>query len=355
MRTSVGKIVFTNLAYPNHVSRLIDAYWRLVREQVVEAEKEPARETIREKQDSPTKTRSLLARLFDIDPIKLRNEDSDVITYRKHQITRLNYISTQITLFAIIFLALILQPYFLGGYTIWFSVLGVVLLIADSYWMRNRLAKWSSDYYQITPDQIIRFKATSIGQAMRESIAIEDLRSTQYERIGLFAALFNVGTVRITTTKNETLLIEDIIDPARVQAEIDARRMRIIYEKQKAGIASAIEGNLNATLSDASMQSIAEIIPESAEVELPKQQARPPLRVFLSYASQDRPAVREIYNALKLEGWIDPWLDKAKILPGQDWRTVIETAVEEADVVIVCFSNQSVSKEGYVQRELKYQ
>src|SRR5687767_10358285 len=79
-----------------------------------------------------------------------------------------------------------------------------------------------------------------------------------------------------------------------------------------------------------------------------------PLKVFLCHASQDKLTVRELYGALKAEGWIDPWLDKAKILPGQDWRTVIEKAVEESDVVIVCLSSLSVSKEGFVQREIKY-
>jgi formylglycine-generating enzyme required for sulfatase activity len=79
-----------------------------------------------------------------------------------------------------------------------------------------------------------------------------------------------------------------------------------------------------------------------------------PLRVFLCHASQDKPAVRELYTALIKEGWINPWLDKAKILPGQDWEIVIEKAVEESDVVVVCLSNQSVTKEGYVQREIRY-
>lgn len=79
-----------------------------------------------------------------------------------------------------------------------------------------------------------------------------------------------------------------------------------------------------------------------------------PLKVFLSYASQDKPAVTEIYGALKRESWVDPWLDKVKILPGQDWQMVIETAVDEADVAILCLSNQLVTKEGYVQREIKY-
>jgi len=79
-----------------------------------------------------------------------------------------------------------------------------------------------------------------------------------------------------------------------------------------------------------------------------------PLRVFLCHASQDKPAVRELYRVLKGEGWIDPWLDKAKILPGQDWELVIEKAVDDSDAVIVCLSSQSVSKEGFVHREIRY-
>lgn len=78
------------------------------------------------------------------------------------------------------------------------------------------------------------------------------------------------------------------------------------------------------------------------------------LRVFICHASQDKPAVQELYSALKSEGWIDPWFDKAKILPGQDWEMVIEKAVDDSDVVLVCLSNQSVSKEGFVQREIRY-
>ena len=79
-----------------------------------------------------------------------------------------------------------------------------------------------------------------------------------------------------------------------------------------------------------------------------------PLRVFLCHSSNDKPAVRELYSALKAEGWIDPWLDKAKILPGQDWEMVIEKAVDDSDVVIACLSSQSITKEGFVQREIRY-
>lgn len=78
------------------------------------------------------------------------------------------------------------------------------------------------------------------------------------------------------------------------------------------------------------------------------------LRVFLCHASQDKPVIRELYQRLLAEGWIDPWLDEERLLPGQEWDVEIEKAVEAADVVIVCASSRSVTKEGYVQRELKF-
>jgi len=78
------------------------------------------------------------------------------------------------------------------------------------------------------------------------------------------------------------------------------------------------------------------------------------LRVFLCHASHDKPAVRELYRRLEAEGWIDPWLDEENLLPGQDWDLEIEKAVEAADAVIVFLSNNSVSREGYVQRELRF-
>ncbi len=77
------------------------------------------------------------------------------------------------------------------------------------------------------------------------------------------------------------------------------------------------------------------------------------LRVFLCHASQDKPIVRQLYQRLLVEDWIDPWLDEERLLPGQDWNLEIEKAVESSDAVIVCVSNLSVSKEGYVQKELR--
>ena len=77
------------------------------------------------------------------------------------------------------------------------------------------------------------------------------------------------------------------------------------------------------------------------------------LRVFLCHASQDKPIVRDLYQRLLAESWIDPWLDEERLLPGQDWNLEIEKAVGSSDAVIVLASTDSVSKEGYVQKELR--
>ena len=58
-----------------------------------------------------------------------------------------------------------------------------------------------------------------------------------------------------------------------------------------------------------------------------------------------------LYAHLCAEG-IDTWLDKEKLLPGQDWEKEIRKAVRECDVVVVCISKQFHQK-GFRQKEVK--
>src|SRR5271157_5038493 len=76
------------------------------------------------------------------------------------------------------------------------------------------------------------------------------------------------------------------------------------------------------------------------------------LRVFLCHSSGDKPAVRDLYRRLQADGFA-PWLDEEELLPGQDWQQEIPAAVRACDVVIVCLSRKSVSKEGFLQREIR--
>jgi hypothetical protein len=53
-----------------------------------------------------------------------------------------------------------------------------------------------------------------------------------------------------------------------------------------------------------------------------------PLKVFLCHAHADRDAVRGLYIRLTKDG-VDAWLDKEKLLPGQDWELEIRKAVRK--------------------------
>src|SRR2546426_12139822 len=84
-----------------------------------------------------------------------------------------------------------------------------------------------------------------------------------------------------------------------------------------------------------------------------KPSKRRPLRVFLCHASSDKPAVRVLYERLRTRN-IRPWLDEKMLLPGQDWDLEIKKAVHNSDVVVVCLSRSSITKEGYVQKEIRF-
>jgi RNA-directed DNA polymerase len=76
-----------------------------------------------------------------------------------------------------------------------------------------------------------------------------------------------------------------------------------------------------------------------------------PLKVFLCHSSTDKPAVFDLYERLTADG-VDAWLDKEKLLPGQEWELEIRKAVREADLVIVCLSKE-FNQAGFRQKEVK--
>jgi hypothetical protein len=81
---------------------------------------------------------------------------------------------------------------------------------------------------------------------------------------------------------------------------------------------------------------------------MPKQ---PESFVFISYASEDEQHARNLYLWLRGSGF-RAWFDRESLLPGQNWQGEVQRAVHEARLVLACLSPKSVSKTGFVQREL---
>jgi len=76
-------------------------------------------------------------------------------------------------------------------------------------------------------------------------------------------------------------------------------------------------------------------------------------RVFLAYAAEDASKVDLLYDALAVKGF-EPWMDRRKLLPGQNWPRAIERAIRSSDFFVPCFSNLSAEKRGRFHAELRY-
>ncbi len=75
------------------------------------------------------------------------------------------------------------------------------------------------------------------------------------------------------------------------------------------------------------------------------------IKIFLSYAREDRKRVEKIYEKL-LQHNFSPWMDIKNILPGELWQNSIEAAIKNSDFFILCISNKS-TKRGMIQKEIQ--
>lgn len=74
--------------------------------------------------------------------------------------------------------------------------------------------------------------------------------------------------------------------------------------------------------------------------------------VFISYATPDRERVTAVARMLMARG-INVWMDHLRLRPGQHWDFEIKRALDRASIVLVFASHSSVSRRGYVQREIR--
>lgn len=75
-------------------------------------------------------------------------------------------------------------------------------------------------------------------------------------------------------------------------------------------------------------------------------------KVFISYCKDDAAKAGELCTALDAAG-ADPWLDKRKLVLGDDWQREIEQAVAAADAVVVCL-RPGFDDIGFRQKEVRW-
>ena len=75
-------------------------------------------------------------------------------------------------------------------------------------------------------------------------------------------------------------------------------------------------------------------------------------KIFISYAREDEESARNIFSILQREG-CEPWVDIECLLPGENWKLAIQSAIKDSDFFLALLSENSINKKGYFQKELK--
>jgi HEAT repeat protein len=73
--------------------------------------------------------------------------------------------------------------------------------------------------------------------------------------------------------------------------------------------------------------------------------------IFISYAREDTRAAERLCEDLKSVG-TNVWFDKEALLPGQKWKVAIKQAIRSCHYFLAVLSKNSVTKRGYVQKEV---
>lgn len=75
--------------------------------------------------------------------------------------------------------------------------------------------------------------------------------------------------------------------------------------------------------------------------------------VFISYAKEDIAEAKLIFELINENTDFNAWLDEEFLLPGMDWELAIMKALQDSKLIVLIISQNSVTKTGFVQKEIK--
>ncbi len=270
VRTYTGKIPFNHVPRPYEAAHLIEEQWTRTKRQATRTEKEAMRNELRRKmgltvqtkppepwersslQTEPTFYKRSILKIIGSNWFNLRLEDSGTITYRKHW-----FVLIKQTWEPTLLIILLIGGMLARAYTLWqtpnealitlnpfhvdtIELVLPVLMVPLFLWWIYQYIDWRNDIFQVTPDQIIDIDKKPFGTEERRAAPLENILSTEAERVGLTGYLFNYGTVYITVGGTH-LDFRDVLDPPAVQADIDRRRDARVARKREAEAAGERE------------------------------------------------------------------------------------------------------------------
>jgi Cyclic nucleotide-binding domain len=268
VRTFTGSILMRNMADPKQFASFIEGHQsrarrqlRAVEAQIMEKELhkrihkleppppvEPPPHKPPEEKPPKKPKRSYWKEILDTF-LKVRFEQGDVITYRKHWLVLLGKTFAPLLalfMWAVIAVYLLYQYLFKEGLGI--SGLAVafvmaLLFVAAFLWWGYNYLDWNNDIYQLTPDQIIDIERKPLGEEQKKTAPLDSILSLEHVRQGIIRLAFNYGDVIVMVGQtpfkfrgvhNPDQVHQDVADYIEArsrksqQAEADRERQRML-------------------------------------------------------------------------------------------------------------------------------
>ena len=238
IRTYTGKLLFRNISRPHTVAAMIEENWRRLRARQDQADREALVGALQDRLDTASEGLQFeeepLQVLTEVDDelrsersprrqwgFRLRFEEGNVITYRKHWAVLLREIGLPSTV--VLFAIGMLGARFGGIITVLepmlYYLINLSLLAFGALWWLYRYVDWANDIYQITPDQIIDVYKKPLAREERKVAPIDNILGTEVDRKGLVGILLNYGDV-IANVGTTQFIFEGVLDPVSVQQDI---------------------------------------------------------------------------------------------------------------------------------------
>jgi hypothetical protein len=238
IRTYTGKLLFRNINRPHTVAAMIEENWRRLRARQDQADREALVGALHDRLDTaseepPIEDETLQVLTQDDDDLsserssrrqwgfRLRFEEGNVITYRKHWAVLLREIGLPSVL--VLFVIGMLGARFGGIITVLepmlYYLINLSILAFGALWWLYRYVDWANDIYQITPDQIIDVYKKPLAREERKVAPIDNILGTEVDRKGLVGILLNYGDV-IANVGTTQFIFEGVLDPVTVQQDI---------------------------------------------------------------------------------------------------------------------------------------
>lgn len=251
VRTYYGTIKLHNTERPYEISEYIDRYKGRVTRLDDEKERKEIRQAIKDAVEKKAKGHEAFHEQGFIQPkglspqasranlvislknmFKMRFEEGEVITYRKHWYALVGKIWWRALMIGVVIAgAVTLSRNGAPGFFIALLALAAVLLLG---WpVVYRIWDWHNDIFQLTSTQVVDIEKKPLGEERKKTANLDapDIR-VEHDRPNLLATIFNFGNVTVFIGQTP-FNIEGVLDPDQVHQEIANRREAIISRRRK--------------------------------------------------------------------------------------------------------------------------